>query len=348
MVENKKFNNPNFIGQSNADPGNVLKSAHNPAKKSLDISDVDTLVPEKWDRVSVTYDVDNNPTKSEYYRDIFNEISQIITVSDVNSSLNNKYLTLYSGRDQTKYHVWYNVGGAGTDPAPVGSTGIEIPIQINEPKEVIALVTKQKIELVEDFTATSNENVITITTLEKGITTNIVDNDTNFNVSTLQNGNEELIRTVNLTFNGSNPVYRGQEYVDYKYDIFSGKLIYDSLSKYQTTDGGGDPAVNISGNITVTPQNKNTAILQNISAPLAGTEYVITIPANVTKYEIRARDTGACRIQYSYVSGQTNSIFKTIYPGSSKVEENVTFTSPFIIYFETSKSNQTIEVEVWQ
>jgi hypothetical protein len=345
MVETRKFDNPNFKGQSYADPGNVLKNAHNPGKKSLDISDIDTLVPEKWDRVEVTFNSDNNPTESIYYRDEFAEITEVICVDDNAGSLNNKYFILYSGRDQTKYHVWFNVNSGGTDPSPAGSTPIEVALNTNDPKEVVALATKQQIDNLDDFTATVNLEVITITNEEKGLTTNSSDFNSGFSFRALQEGGEESVRTVTLTYSSDKyPIYRNQELYGYNYDVFSGKFILNNLAKYETTDGSGDPAINIVGDITLS--QLSTPTIQNITAASASTEYNVVIPSNTKKYMIRNRNTG--KIQYSFITGQTNTNFITIMPGNTIEETGLDLTSSLTIYFETSKPNQIIEVLSWQ
>ncbi len=57
--------------------------------------------------------------------------------ADVSSSLNNKYFKIRNGLD-AKFHVWMNVAGAGSDPAPSGSTPIQIAIAANDTADTIA------------------------------------------------------------------------------------------------------------------------------------------------------------------------------------------------------------------
>ncbi len=56
---------------------------------------------------------------------------------DVSSSLQNKYFTIRDV-DDDKHHVWFNVGGAGADPAPSGSTGHPVAISANATASTIA------------------------------------------------------------------------------------------------------------------------------------------------------------------------------------------------------------------
>jgi hypothetical protein len=57
------------------------------------------------------------------------EVDTIECVADVSSSLNNTYFFISS--PTVDYYVWFNIGGAGTDPAIPGRTGIEVSVAVN-------------------------------------------------------------------------------------------------------------------------------------------------------------------------------------------------------------------------
>lgn len=63
---------------------------------------------------------------------------------DVSLSLQNKYFFIYN-LDGDKFHVWLNVNGAGTDPAPSGSTGIEVAVATNASASDIAAAIAAKL-----------------------------------------------------------------------------------------------------------------------------------------------------------------------------------------------------------
>lgn len=86
-------------------------------------------------------------------------------------------------------------------------------------------------------------------------------------------------------------------------------------------------------------------LISNILCAAASTEYSHTFQADTKKYTIRAR--GSSKIQLSFVSGTTNTNFVTIPSGVSASEDQVKVAS-LVIYFQTDKNNETIEVLEWK
>jgi hypothetical protein len=84
--------------------------------------------------------------------------AQALTIecsADVSSSLNNTYFLISS--TTTNYYVWFNVGGAGTDPAIGGRTGIQVAIAVNSSATVVATALAAALTAVAGvFTATSS------------------------------------------------------------------------------------------------------------------------------------------------------------------------------------------------
>lgn len=115
--ENKEF--------SQLDLGGVLRSAHEDKNKSLRVTSANTSVPARYSRVTLTYNASDSVTNAKFYQGTLGEIRHVTFVDDVAGSLNNAYFTLYTENDEALYHCWYNVSGGGTDPAPVGSCGLE-------------------------------------------------------------------------------------------------------------------------------------------------------------------------------------------------------------------------------
>jgi len=85
------------------------------------------------------------------------------------------YFFLYSATDATKYHVWYKVGGSGTDPAPAGSTAVLVTVGGTDTDAQVATATQTAIDALADFTAAVNTDTITvtITNVDKGSTTDV-------------------------------------------------------------------------------------------------------------------------------------------------------------------------------
>lgn len=117
------------------------------------------------------------------------EVSSIQTVADISNSLNNKYFLINS--INTSYYVWYNVSGAGTDPAVTGKTGIEVKILTNDTANTVASETQKSIQKNSDFTATVLSNTVTVTNVLSGVATNAADFNTTFTISTTTQGTGE-------------------------------------------------------------------------------------------------------------------------------------------------------------
>ena len=93
----------------------------------------------------------------------------------------------------TDYHVWYSVDGAGTDPAPAGSTAIAVAALSTDTAAQIATKTATAINAIGDFGAPAPGGaVVTITNAAVGDATNAIDSSgaaaTGFTVATTIQG----------------------------------------------------------------------------------------------------------------------------------------------------------------
>lgn len=79
-------------------------------------------------------DIEIVPIKASYGQ---YECATVVATADVASSHNNDYFFLYNFNN-VKHHVWMNVGGAGVDPAPAGSTPIEVAFAANASAATVA------------------------------------------------------------------------------------------------------------------------------------------------------------------------------------------------------------------
>jgi len=196
------------------------RNAYLPEENAAGVIKANSLVPARFTRIDLTYDVSDNVTKAIYYDDNIQEESEVRTIADVSSSLNNTYFILYSARDETKYHVWYNVGAAGTDPAPASSTAIEIAISADDAAAVVALATQQIVNLEDDFDAilepASSDRLI-ITNEVGGSSTDTADFDTGFSFSSLSAGDNRIVATLIMEYDVSDnltTVYKQTEVID--------------------------------------------------------------------------------------------------------------------------------------
>lgn len=116
------------------------------------------------------------------------EVTSITCVADVAASLNNKYFFIYSALDAVKYHVWFNVATGGTDPAPSGSTGIEVAIASGATASAVATAVQGAIDALPAFGASVLGAVVTVTNAATGATTDASDVNAGFTISVTTQG----------------------------------------------------------------------------------------------------------------------------------------------------------------
>ncbi len=112
---------------------------------------------------------------------VADEVAEVSTVqcrADSGDDLDGKYFVLYSANDAIKYHVWYDTPAGAGDPAPAGSTGIQVSIIQGETADNVATKTATAIDAVGAFGAVASTDTVTITNAANGITTDVADVDT--------------------------------------------------------------------------------------------------------------------------------------------------------------------------
>ena len=212
---------------SQFDPGGVIKNVHDLHGQALRTTDANSEISGYWSHFSVVYDGQNRPTSVSYYRGVAPTKTTITTLPDASGSLQNKYFFLYSGYDNQKYHVWYNVDGLGVDPAPANSLGIEVPINSNDLDVITAKAAQLMINALYPgkFTASVAKNVLYINNVQYGQFSDSVDVNTGFQVVS-QTGQNDTVSTISISYDiNGNPVYQGQTLKNYYYDIYSGKFV---------------------------------------------------------------------------------------------------------------------------
>lgn len=226
---------------SQLDPGGVLKSAHDFSADALRTISGVTSVPSSYSRVDLSYNGNGSVTRATFYGGSLAESREVQFTSDTSGSLNNTYFTLYSEFDESLYHVWYNVDGLGTDPAPVNSLGIEVLIQSDDVREIVKLATQRVLEKIEDFNIKELSPIsISITNSRKGVATNTVDVGTGFTIITVQEGEEVLIKNIDIPFtNNVRYIFNTQER---KFEVESIQSI-GTISVELDADDGSNVAV---------------------------------------------------------------------------------------------------------
>lgn len=114
------------------------------------------------------------------------EITAVTCVGDSGGSLNNTYFTLNTAFNQSQYYIWYDVSGAGVDPAVSGKTGIKISINSGDSASAVALATGTVISSYFDVEVVSD--VLTITNTAYGPCINATAGTSGFTVTVTQQG----------------------------------------------------------------------------------------------------------------------------------------------------------------
>lgn len=129
------------------------------------------------------------------------EVTYIDTVADSSNSLDGKYFFIYSAKDATKYYVWINTsGGSAVDPAPAGSTAIEVAITTGDTAENVATAIKNAIDAMADFVATVGTNRVTVTNADFGSCTDASDVDSGFTITVYTQGIGKTVWSVNALY----------------------------------------------------------------------------------------------------------------------------------------------------
>jgi hypothetical protein len=226
---------------SQFDPGGVIKNVHDLHAQALRTLDSLSVVSGYWSHFNVAYNVQNKPTSVSYYRGLTPNKVAITCSPDVSASLQNKYFYIFSGYDNQKYHVWFNVDSLGVNPAPANSIGIEISISSNEPAIIVAKAIQLTVNNLfnNKFTAAVVGNLVTIQNQAYGKFNPGIDVNTGF-VITSETGTNEIVTEITLSYDvDGNPIYQGQVLKNYYYDIYSGK--FKQASTFSGSISANDP-----------------------------------------------------------------------------------------------------------
>ena len=92
--------------------------------------------------------------------------------------------------------------------------------------------------------------------------------------------------------------------------------------------------------------NLTSALVRNISLPIANTEITITLNASTKMFVLQNRDVGLLKL--SYALGQSGTAYFTIWPGNKYSVSNLSGSSAISLYIQSPKGLQTLELEEWQ
>ncbi len=210
---------------SQFDPGLIVKEVHDFHGQSIRTTDTRSVISSYYTHFRADYNLDNQPIEVSYFRGSESHKTTLGCVSDVVSSLQNTYIKLFSAPDNKPFHIWFNVDNFGVDPAPQNSTPIEIQINANDPSSVIAMAVSLTLNTLfkDDFTASRTNSVVDIRTAGLGLVTSSSNFGTGFTI-TNTSGAQELVGFIQIDYDNSNPVYKGQTLKNYRFNLFTGQF----------------------------------------------------------------------------------------------------------------------------
>jgi hypothetical protein len=312
---------------SQLDFGGVLKSAHDDRNKALRVTSGNTSVPSRYSRVVLTYNSSDSVTNAQFYEGTLAEIRHVTFVDDIGGSLNNQYFTLYTENDESLYHVWYNVSGSGVDPSPSNSVGIEVTIEANDPAEIVKLATQRTLErFIDDFKVQElAPTKLKIENARMGVASNSIDVGTGFSLTTVQEGEEALLKNIDVDFDGTT------------------KYIFNTQEKKFEAFPIAD--LTITGEVNV--EKPNTPEIINKSIALANVEETQVLPDNTKRFTISVRN-GLAQLRLAYIVGGTTTNYRTIYRGSTWDSDETDIPNGTTLYLLSTQDNITVEIEVWR
>lgn len=120
----------------------------------------------------------------------------------------------------------------------------------------------------------------------------------------------------------------------------------DVADSVQIGDGEDKLEINNDGSINVITGAPVSPQIINIPVPNANTEYDFIIPQNTGRYRFRAR--GNAKVKYSFESGKTDTEYFTVIPGNIESEDNLKLNGNLTVYFRANKSNEILELLLWE
>jgi flagellar hook protein FlgE len=124
------------------------------------------------------------------YTKLASQVDSTVTCSDA-TALNSHYWTISS--PTTGYYVWYNVGGAGVDPAVAGRTGVEVAVAAGATAAQVAAATQAALSALPGFTVgVSGGNVVSISSTASGSAAGAADVDTGWAIAAATNDGDWL------------------------------------------------------------------------------------------------------------------------------------------------------------
>lgn len=116
-------------------------------------------------------------------------------------TLNNRYFLINSAENANQYYVWYNVNGAGTNPAVPGKTGIMVAISSGYSANQVAAATKTALDTTNKFITNISGDTLDVSNQLVGASDPAKENDTGFVIFVQRFGEaRQLLASITITY----------------------------------------------------------------------------------------------------------------------------------------------------
>lgn len=157
---------------STADPGQVLKDAHNYRDHGLRVfianSDIPVEATSK-DYLYIKIKGETVVSQIDFLIGGQREVTSIHAVADIAGSLGGLHFFLSSPSDN--YYVWLDVDNGSSDPSIGGRTSIEVNISSGDNRDTVATAIKTSLDLNEDFLTVISTHRLIVTNKRLGSVT---------------------------------------------------------------------------------------------------------------------------------------------------------------------------------
>jgi hypothetical protein len=218
-------------------PGNqsdgVLKDVADLYGKSLRVSDAHSVVEKRWDFCVPEFSA-GLPVRVQYYHGT--EARRTTFTLGMADTLGGKYFKCYTAPDNHLFTFWFNLNGASSQPVVANThTYVEIAVSTGDVPQLVGLSIKLLLDNIYSnyfyclLDETSNANIEIITS-QMGENSASDSGTTGFPISQIA-GAQELVQDIEIAYNGTEPLFQGQELTGYIFDVYAGKFILRGASE---------------------------------------------------------------------------------------------------------------------
>lgn len=259
----------------------------------------------RYNRVIPAYNADGTLSTICYFFDDQSEVTKVTFNADSCASLNGKIFDIREGRDATLYKLFYIVDGGSIVPCDSGTTKfIAVCLVSCDFDKVVALATQNAILAHPcaggDFTIVNKAEVLEITAITPGATTDAADVSTGFAFCILTQGVTTLSEKLTFTYDACGQLILTQTNSG---ENVSGYDIVDIRNINATRDNiaiqcscGNELSINTDGSINAKPVVPDTAspstetpisITEVEISAIAGQSFIFLSPTTTGRYHYR-------------------------------------------------------------